>query len=56
MWSTNMTWEQMEAAAEGQRKIDLMRARMWLRHYQAEVDRLEALEPMKRIPTTGKAP
>lgn len=54
MWSTGMTLEQMQEAAERQRKHDLFEARQWRDHYQAIVEKLEAADPLNRVSTSNE--
>ena len=51
MWSTDMTPEQIKEATEFQRRHDLWQAKLWRDHYQKEVDRLEALDPLRHVST-----
>lgn len=51
MWSSSMTLEEMQRAAESQRKLDLYNAKMWRDHYQAQVDKLEAADPLRKVST-----
>ena len=52
-WSTGLTWDEMTALHEVERKMELANAKSRLSFYQQRIKELEAADPLNRVSTSG---